>query len=449
VLVTPSSDCIDTGETRLLAAQVKGVEPPIELDWELESGGGSLSGDREGNDPSLRNNTYRAGGDATVARIRVTHDPGAGDPVSETVVIYVGECSPQHACTPEAMVDAVNPRYLHDAVGNLNLKAFAGGANKSLLPGRASLNITGPVSGGGDACARHLASVPVDGGSALADMSPAMAEQIEALTGGKLSTKGPPGNVVFQIFTPNIRLWEQGDATGEWYETRHGGIGGWPANAVALINIELVDTAPADLKAGGTYPARVHSEYSTGGAHTGQLLSLWEGTIERYRYLVPKPERVAECRRDKKAELEWLRKNALVSLDATIGREIREKDCQTRGPYLLGSRQRVWQPDLTGEVTITKITNSRVMGEFSLQGRAQTIQREFRHCRARANYGVTGQAGCHFDNSGPTNGTRETRPRAKPRESQVAVSGSFEAPNFRNSGYVIPGRLHAERVRPE
>ena len=449
LLVTPSSDCIDTGATRLLAAQVKGVEPPVAIDWEIVSGDGSLSGDRAGNHPGLRNNTYRAGGDATTARIRVSHDRGEGDVASETIVIHVGDCSPQHACTPQDMIKAVNPRYLHDAVGNLNLKAFAGGANKSLLPGRASLNITGPVSAGGDACARHLASVPADGDSGVADMSPELAKQIEALTGEKVPTNDEPGTVVFQIFTPNIQLWEQGDAVGEWYETRHQGIGGWPANAVALINIVLVDTSPADLKAGETYPARVYSDYSSAGGHTGQLLSLWEGAIERYRYLVPKPERVADCRREKKTELEWLRKNALVSLDATLGREIREMDCQTHGPYLLGNRQRVWNPELSGEVTITEITNSRVIGEFSLEGRAESIRQEFRHCRARANYGVTGQAGCHPDNGGPTNGTRETQPRAESRDARVTVSGSFEAPNFRDSGYVIPGRLAAERVRPE
>ena len=449
LLVTPSSDCIGTGESRLLAAQLKGIEPPAELDWQIESGGGNLSGDRPGNHPSLRNNTYRAGGDATTARIRVTHARGSGESVSETIVIRVGDCSPQHACAPEAMIDAVNPRYLHDAIGNLNLKAFAGGANKSLLPGRASLTIGGPVSGGGDACARHLASVPVDDRAAIADLPPALAEQIETLSGEKLPTKDQPGNVVFQIFTPNLRLWEQGDAVGKWYETRHGGIGGWPANASALINIELIDTAPGDLEAGGTYPARVHSDKDVGEATTHRLLSSWEGTIERYRYLVPRPEAIAKCRRDKELELEWLRGNAMVAFDSNIGRAVRDKDCNTHGPYLLGSRERVWNPDLTGEVTITDITNSHVIGEFNLQGRAETIRQQFRHCRARANYSRTGQAGCHFENSGPVNGTRETLPPAEARESQIVVSGRFEAPNLRDSGYVTPGRLHAERVEPK
>jgi len=61
---------------------------------------------------------------------------------------------PVPLCSVGGMLEAVNPSQTGDAFGNLNPAAFAGGANADLMPGQASLSISGGVNAGGAACAR-------------------------------------------------------------------------------------------------------------------------------------------------------------------------------------------------------------------------------------------------------------------------------------------------------
>ena len=59
---------------------------------------------------------------------------------------------PVPLCSVGGMIEGVNPAHTLDVFGNLNPDAFSGGANADLMPGQASLTLSGGISAGGAAC---------------------------------------------------------------------------------------------------------------------------------------------------------------------------------------------------------------------------------------------------------------------------------------------------------
>ena len=326
-------------------------------------------------------------------------------------------------CHPKAMLATINPRFTLDVFGNLNPAAFEGGANSELLPGQGHLRVGGRVSGSGAGCARHLAAKARESGGAGEGLSPEIAARIEAMTGESLpSADTSQRNAVIQVFSPNIVALQAGAPTGEAKATRHHGVGGWPENAAANVTLEMVDTSPGDLQAGGTYTARVISPV---------LYTDWTGHHQPVHYDMPlSPEdsaTVAGCKRGRDNMLELLR-FAGVPLGSTRGRELREMDCYVNSFKFTGTKRRVTSTDeLQAEVAIAHITEAKVVGTFRVEGEASV---QVRTCRAQPR---PGHGRCTEDNE----------------DELVSLSGSFHAPNIRDSGFVVPGSLYAASASPD
>ncbi|MFD1380448.1 hypothetical protein [Fodinicurvata halophila] len=157
----------------------------------------------------------------------------------------------QPSCSTDAMLAAIDPQHTIDVLGNINPEAFVGGANAALAPGQANLSISGGVSAGGVACAKHLGARRIGGSDGVPGLSEGMASFLEDKIGRDVPTaSGGRRQAVFEIFSPNIIVFESG-ALGDVLSLRHGGIGGWPSNSGAFLRITLTDAAPGDLQAGG------------------------------------------------------------------------------------------------------------------------------------------------------------------------------------------------------
>ena len=330
---------------------------------------------------------------------------------------------PVPLCSVGGMLEAVNPSQTIDVLGNLNPSAFAGGANSDLMPGQASLSISGGVSAGGAACARHLAAKRIGGTEGVPGLDQGTIGFIEEMSGESLdipTASGGTRRAVFSIFSPNLFSF-QGGSLGKPLGYRHGGVGGWPRNSGAHLVIALTDAGPGDLRAGESYQARAVG--SDGDGKPSDIFKSWTGQIRPRPYLPPNTEKQRReqefekrmCRSVRQGALEMLEFSS-VPLDATVGRQVRDMDCGIEGVSQAGTRTLVPGGDLSGTVHIERITDTKVIGRFDLSGTAR-VERERRNWSAR----------------GPGRVDIDRQAGDKP----LRVTGRFAAPNMRNMGYAI------------
>jgi hypothetical protein len=336
-------------------------------------------------------------------------------------------------CSVEGMLEAINPPRVGDVFGNLNPTAFDGGANADLLPGQASLTLSGAVSAGGAACARHLSARRTGGTRGVPGLDPGMAELLGEVAGEELdipTAGGGTRRAVFEVFSPNIVALQGGGLHGP-LSLQHGGVGGWPRNAGAHLVIALTDAGPGDLKAGGTYQAQ--AVRPDGEGDPGRLYTAWTGDIRWVPYGIPNTSRLAREQRTEKRACRELRRTYLnlmdrvgVPLEATEGREARDWRCDMNGIAQAGTRTDIRGGALSGTVTIERITETAVIGRFALSGEAE------RDWTRR-----------HWDyEGGRLRGVDIVERQDEPRPMQV--SGRFAAPNMRRMGYAMAMREIAQ-----
>lgn len=328
---------------------------------------------------------------------------------------------PVPLCSLGGMLEAINPPQTGDLLGNLNPRAFAGGANADLIPGQASMSISGGVSAGGAACARHLAAKRIGGTEGVPGLDQGTIRFIEEMSGENLdvpTASGGTRRAVFEIFSPNIFSF-QGGSLGKALSYRHGGVGGWPRNSGAHLVIALTDAGPGDLRAGESYQARAVG--SGGDGTPADIFKSWTGQIRPRPYLPPKTEEQRReqefekrmCRSVRQAALEMMEFSS-VPMDATIGRQVRDMDCDMDGVGQAGTRTRVRGGQLSGTVHIEGITETKVFGRFELSGTAR-VERE------RRTWNWQGPGRVDID--------------SEAGEKPLQVTGRFAAPNMRNMGY--------------
>ncbi|MFC4350397.1 Ig-like domain-containing protein [Fodinicurvata halophila] len=325
----------------------------------------------------------------------------------------------QPSCSTDAMLAAIDPQHTIDVLGNINPEAFVGGANAALAPGQANLSISGGVSAGGVACAKHLGARRIGGSDGVPGLSEGMASFLEDKIGRDVPTaSGGRRQAVFEIFSPNIIVFESG-ALGDVLSLRHGGIGGWPSNSGAFLRITLTDAAPGDLQAGGSYDARATG--LDGDGAPGNIYTAWSGRTFPDPYPDPNTaeqarEQEAEkqaCRNARRAFLRAMEASS-VPLHIYDGREIEALDCDFQGTAQTGTRTRVRGGELTGTVTIERVTESHVIGSFSLQGTAHVEQHDRVWDHRRQSVSL------------------ENRDEG---DKSLSLSGRFSAPNMRTGGY--------------
>ncbi len=319
------------------------------------------------------------------------------------------------------MLEAINPPQTLDVFGNLNPAAFAGGANADLMPGQASLSLSGGVSAGGAACARHLAAKRIGGNDGVPGLDQGTVQMIESLSGEDLdipTASGGTRRAVFEVFSPNIISY-QGGGLGKPLSYRHGGVGGWPRNSGAHLVIALTNAGPGDLRAGESYPARAVG--SDGDGDPADLFTAWTGQIRPRPYPPPSDEQQRREQEMEKRTCHALREafvatleSAAVPLDATLGRQARDMNCDLDGVGQAGTRTQVRGGTLAGTVHIERITDTKVIGRFDLSGTAR-VERERRTWSSRG----PGRVDIDSDDG----------------EAALQVTGRFAAPNMRSMGY--------------
>ena len=333
-------------------------------------------------------------------------------------------------CSVEGMLEAINPPRVGDVFGNLNPAAFAGGANADLLPGQASMTLSGAVSAGGAACARHLSARRIGGSEGVPGLDPGMAEFLGEMAGEDLDIPiagGGTRRAVFEVFSPNVVAFQGGNLQGP-LSLRHGGVGGWPRNAGAHLVIALTEAGPGDLKAGGTYQAR--AVRPDGEGDPSRLYTAWTGATRWVPYGPPNTPEEARDQRMEKQTCRALRRSHMalldrigVPLDATRGREMREWRCDMRWVAQAGTRTDVSGGALTGTVSIERITETAIIGRFDLSGDAE------REWTRRV-----------WDQDGA--GIEVVERQDDPRPLQI--SGRFATPNMRRMGYAMASREIAQ-----
>jgi hypothetical protein len=332
--------------------------------------------------------------------------------------------APIALCSVGGMLETANPAHTLEGLGNLNPRAFAGGANADLLPGQANLSISGGVTAGGAACARHLAAKRIGGTDGVPGLDQGTVDFIEQMSGETLDVPTAGGGVrraVFDVFSPNISSFE-GSSLGKPLSYKHSGIGGWPSNSGAHLTIALTEAGPGDLRAGGSYHARAVGGGGDGDPST--VFSSWTGEIRPRPYLPPKTEKQRReqefakrmCRTVRANWLNMMEQVGVVPLEAGVGRDVTELDCDMDGVAQAGTRTRVPTGQLTGMVHIEQITDTKVIGRFELSGTAR-VERERRTWNPRARNHVL------IDSA--------------KGEKPLRVTGRFAAPNMRNMGYAI------------
>ncbi|MRU16848.1 hypothetical protein FDP25_15510 [Roseovarius sp. A21] len=332
---------------------------------------------------------------------------------------------PVPLCSVGGMIEAVNPEHTLDVFGNLNPDAFSGGANADLMPGQASLTLSGGISAGGAACARHVAAKRIGGTRGVPGLDQGAVDFIEEMSGEDINVPQASGGTrraVFDIFSPNLISY-QGGGLGQPLGYRHGGVGGWPRNSGAHLTIALTDAGPGDLRAGQSYEARAVG--SDGDGDPADIFTAWTGQIRPRPYSPPNDEEQRReqelekrtCHALREAFLETLDQSA-VPLDATVGRQARDMDCDMDGVGQAGTRTQAAGGTLSGMVHIERITDSKVIGRFDLSGTAR-IERERRTWSPRG----PGRVDIDSDDG----------------DEALRVTGRFAAPNMRNMGFAHPG----------
>ncbi|WP_366655716.1 Ig-like domain-containing protein [Fodinicurvata sp. EGI_FJ10296] len=317
---------------------------------------------------------------------------------------------PWPTCSAAMMAQAINPPFTFESVGDVNLDAFADGANAELLPGRARLQVShasGGVAGSGIACASHLGAVAAEGGAS--GISPEMAAQMELYTGEEFEGTESAGTV-FRVFSPNLNVWRGGGMAGP-LEVRHGGVGGWPANAAAQVVVELAGTPPSEIEAGQSYAARAYVSGDGRAQTVGGFITSWNGVIGRVSDPMD-PEYRRACERSM-ARMRDMLEAVGVPFENAMGRAYRSYECESHLRLVDGVSRRVTQGSLSGEVVIEAVTANRVVGSFDLSGPATVAISTHRPERLT-----------------------ETEERSGP----MTITGRFMAPNVRTTGMAGPHR---------
>jgi hypothetical protein len=190
---------------------------------------------------------------------------------------------PPLLCSVSGLIEAVNPPLTLDVFGNISPNAFARDANTDLMPGQASMSLSGGISAGGAACARHLAAKRIGGTDGVPGLDQGTVEFIENMSGEDINVPQASGGTrraVFEIFSPNLVSYQSG-GLGHPLSYRHAGVGGWQRNSAAHLTIILTDAGPGDLRAGQSYKAR---------AVGADLFTAWTGQIRPRPYPPPNDE---------------------------------------------------------------------------------------------------------------------------------------------------------------
>lgn len=340
-----------------------------------------------------------------------------------------GSCDPDvpppaPLCSVSGMLEAVNPSQTLDVFGNLNPAAFVDGANTDLMPGQASLTLSGGISAGGAACARHLSALRSGGSDGVPGLDSGTRDMLEDIMKDEVDipvTSGGTRKAIFEVFSPNVISF-QGGGLGKPLSLKHGGVGGWPRNSGAHLVIALTGAGPGDLKAGESYAAKAVG--SSGKGNPSDLYSAWTGQVRPRPYPIPKNEIQRRQQETEKQACHSLRRQFLANLESagvpmekTVGRQARDTNCDMDGVGQAGTRIHASDGNLSGTVTIERITDTAVIGQFDLSGSAQ-IERQRRTWSARG----PGRVDVDSDTE----------------SADLGISGRFVAPNTRNMGYSRP-----------
>jgi hypothetical protein len=330
--------------------------------------------------------------------------------------------------------------------------AKAGTVDPSKLqrPGVGSMEISGLVSDRGTACTHHVAAYgagaafPFMGGGA-GDMAEAMQKlqglagqvaeegadaregdedarqrmmeaigQGQALAGGDATEDLP---TVIQLYSPNGRIWQTGALMAPRL-SEHAMLGGWRSNAATLINIQLRDTPPGEVRAGETYDAVARTGSMEEGMKSDApvvptvtaFYTWWRGNVVGVPWDAPRARQACE---DANASLEA----AGVAEHLVQGRL---HDCRYAEYAFEGTTRRV-TGRLEGTVTIDSIGGEQVHGRFDLRGSGELHEESREFTR---------------NQDGEVTGDREVSERTE--SGPIEVSGTFRAPNHTaNLGRIV------------
>jgi hypothetical protein len=195
-------------------------------------------------------------------------------------------------------------------------------------------------------------------------------------------------------------------------------LGGWRSNAATLINIQLRDTPPGEVRAGETYDAVAETGSMEEGMKSDARVvptvrafyTWWRGNVVGVPWDAPRARQACE---EANASLE----KAGVAEHLAQGRI---QDCRYAGYAFEGTTRRV-TGRLEGTVTIDSIAGERVHGRFDLRGSGELHEERREFTR---------------NQEGQVTGDREVDERTE--SGPIEVNGTFRAPNHTaNLGRIV------------
>lgn len=322
-------------------------------------------------------------------------------------------------CNPEAMDAASSPM---SPLPHLKAETFARELGAP-LPGRARMELSGVVSGGGASCVSHVASVTGDADMLLSPLAQRKQKRME-FTRKSLAGKTVPHRVVFHLYTPNIEI-QQGGMVMDAFSFRHAGIGGWRPNSGANLKIYLPETSPDELVAGESYPAFAQT---TGGepGRIGWFYTDWQGRSQPVYYGGPVPPEITAMCAGLQKDLNRMHDGLVAETgDQSLrGRPNIASSCETIKEIAFAGDKRYVTGELDGAVVIDSITNGNIAGHFELSGQARLTDKRFDF---------------DYDNrSGRLTGNRLTNETET--GAGLSFSGRFNAPNYLSGRYTPAGQ---------
>jgi hypothetical protein len=201
--------------------------------------------------------------------------------------------------------------------------------------------------------------------------------EVRSGVGAVMESMVPEGDVIISVYSPNAVSWQLGTPalpiSPGWQLFKHKGLDDWKPNTGGHFTFRLPGVSPAKLREGETYPAEM---VRTATAEGTILYSLWEGR-----------ESVESCR-------------------------------GITAPLLKGSTKQLTAEEMTGEVTVTRITGASVEGNFKFEGRGRLEKTKFKISRF---------GGC-----------KSMVPKADIDKGRLQIRGEFAAPAMINTQR--PGR---------
>ena len=306
-------------------------------------------------------------------------------------------------------------------------QARSAGFREAPFPGQGWLRLSGLLDSQGTTCNHHVQAITAKRGEAdpitsgkLKALPEALRQRVEAAK-KRLNRERGAGptdtsrSILFEVFSPQAGLKELGvedsipaalDGSGQ------GTIAGWPAGSYATFTIALPGVQPADLRAGGTYPAEVRGV-------DPQLLRQWQGKIHAFRRSRKGPHQAMAqriCQRGLEAVAsKWQHYPSVVS------------DAQDRGcnesRIFTGTRRKLIARQLTGTVSVVDIHDGRIRARFELAGQGRVEIGRYHLTRAESPKGdIMGEPD-------PTDEHLKQVRRESVREGPVHIKGYLRAPN--------------------